>query len=264
MLMNLDENDLDKIGFYLLHNQETDQTYVGSGILYERYKYHKNSLDKNKHGNYKLQIAFNKNPNFDFIGLPVNENNFTNEQNRELALILEQNTINENINNKLLLNISKNVEFPRLGIKDSEETILKKKEARDNYINSLSEEEKNKYSIKMRDKMKNNTHAAGHIKTEEEIQKWRESRKGYFHSEETRQKISDNNKGLRKGIKLSEDRRKQQQDILSTVREKQKKKVKINDVIYESLNDAARNMCINVTTVFERINNSNFKDWNYL
>lgn len=88
----------DQIGTYLLHNSDTGHTYVGSGVLIKRYSDHQSLLKNNTHYNPKLQNAYNKHPNFDFIAVPTT--------NREEARDLEQAIINEYHGNPLLLNIS--------------------------------------------------------------------------------------------------------------------------------------------------------------
>lgn len=108
-----------KIGFYIIHNTKTDELYVGSGVLKKRLGSHRNALVKNKHENYKLQEAYNRDPNFDFIGVPIDEG--TPIEQRELALAFEQSTIDELKGNPLLLNIAMNVVKPMTGLKHSEE-----------------------------------------------------------------------------------------------------------------------------------------------
>ena len=88
------------IGTYLLHNRDTNETYVGSGVLVDRKNSHFCRLETNTHPNKKLQAAYNQNPNFDFVGVNV--------EDREQARDFEQVLLDENWGNPFLLNISNN------------------------------------------------------------------------------------------------------------------------------------------------------------
>lgn len=101
------------IGTYLLHNKETGHAYVGSGILRKRHNDHFWLLKNNEHYNPKLQNAFNKNPNFDFIPIVTDD--------REIARDLEQSIINEYHSNPLLLNISIDARYCNNGLPMSDE-----------------------------------------------------------------------------------------------------------------------------------------------
>jgi hypothetical protein len=88
-----------EIGCYLLHNPNTDEFYVGSGIMDDRRVNHIKLLKKNSHYNSKLQEAYNKDPNFEFI--------CSETETREEAFLLEQSIIDDFSDSSLLLNISK-------------------------------------------------------------------------------------------------------------------------------------------------------------
>lgn len=115
---NLSVDDAKKIGVYMIHNQELGVGYIGSGILGSRFKTHEYLLRKGDHWNYKLQRAFNENPNFSFVAIPIEVG--TEEQNREVALELEQSEINDYWG-PCLLNIAKDVEKPMTGYKHTQE-----------------------------------------------------------------------------------------------------------------------------------------------
>ena len=118
-----------EVGIYILVDPNTDETYIGSGILDSRRKTHLYHLENNTHPNYKLQRAFNKNPNFEFIGVPVSENQMTQEQNRDIAYDLEQSVLDDFNDSVLLLNISKDakVSFKKLTHSDQVKQVLKEK-----------------------------------------------------------------------------------------------------------------------------------------
>lgn len=96
MQSNLDRTDNQKIGCYLIHNPETGEAYVGSGQLGKRFSAHISALEKHKHSNRPLQRAYNRNPNFEFIGLET--------RNREEAYELEQAVISEYFGHPKFLN----------------------------------------------------------------------------------------------------------------------------------------------------------------
>lgn len=129
MKSNLCPEDKDKAGAYLIHNPETREGYIGSGILNERHYEHTRRLEKGQHKNYKLQMAYNRNPNFEFTGIPVEEHT-TLEENRLEALRLEQSLIDEQADNPLLLNIAMNVEKPTLGVKQDPEVVRRRADLR--------------------------------------------------------------------------------------------------------------------------------------
>lgn len=127
MKCNLTIEDRGKVGIYMIVNFSTNEVYFGSGNLWSRYKTHLYFLKKKKHENFKLQRAYNRNTDFEFIGIAIQED--TLEESRELAYQLEQIDIDENINHPGLLNIALSVEANHLGLKHTPETIAKCKEA---------------------------------------------------------------------------------------------------------------------------------------
>jgi group I intron endonuclease len=129
------------LGFYVIHNPITDKIYVGSGNLEKRRKTHEYKLNRNEHWNYKFQKAYNQDPNFQFVGVPVEGD--TLEEKRKAALALEQITINELKGNPCLLNICMDVEKPMTGYKHSEESIEKNRQAALNLWKDPNFREKN-------------------------------------------------------------------------------------------------------------------------
>ena len=95
---------IESIGIYMLHNQETGEAYIGSGIINDRRNLHFRDLKNDKHINKKLQTSYNKNPNFEFVSCEL--------ENREEAFDLEQELIDTFKQSKLLLNISHNARVP--------------------------------------------------------------------------------------------------------------------------------------------------------
>lgn len=115
------------IGVYKLHNPVTGKFYIGSGILEARKKYHFNALGIGNHSNYKLQQAYNENPNFEFISTAIDKL-ATERDNRNFALNIEQKLIDESINNKNCLNIAMDVGACFIGRKHTNQTIQKLRE----------------------------------------------------------------------------------------------------------------------------------------
>lgn len=136
MESNLSNEDRGKVGIYLLVNDDTCETYAGSGILTERFLDHKRNLENGSHVNYKLQRAYSHNNNFRFIGVPVQEEELSLEENRQLALLLEQTIIDEYIDNPLFLNISRDAAAPMSGRKQTPEHIAKRVEKTSGQIRS--------------------------------------------------------------------------------------------------------------------------------
>jgi group I intron endonuclease len=254
------------VGFYVLHNRNTDETYVGSGILSERKYNHETTLREGTHHNYKLQMAYNRDPNFEFVGIPVDEPGNTAKENRDLALELEQSLIDEHADNLLLLNIVKDVERPRFGVKDTPETIERKREGVKKHWANLPQDVREEKKERYRQLMTGNTHGVGYEKKPDEIERWRESRAGYQHSEETKAKIGAANKISLTGRTLPpEHRDKVVVSILQANAEKMRR-VSVNGIIYDSLNDAARSFGINPGTAYYRINATTdaYKEWFYI
>lgn len=224
------------LGAYIIQNNETLETYVGSGILSERKKNHFSDLRNNKHCNKKLQEAFNKSSNFDFIGVETDT--------REEAYQLEQILINDQIDNPLLLNIVLDVNkgVPR-GWKHSEET---KELLRQQKLGTkASEETKQKLSIAKL----GNTNSLGFKHTPETIAKRSASMIGHIVTEETREKMRQ----AQLGREPAEGTKKY---IEST-----KKPIVANGIEYNSVSDAVRDTGLTTNAVHHRLKSANFKDW---
>jgi hypothetical protein len=140
MKSSLSGEDKKAVGFYTLSNSETDETYAGSGILGKRESFHFRMLQAGKEGrmntkgkpivhpNYRLQKAFNRNQNFDFNGVVVGPDDPDN-QNRFVALQIEQSIIDEHFGKKKFLNLASDVLACFSGRKHSEETNEKNRQA---------------------------------------------------------------------------------------------------------------------------------------
>lgn len=256
--MGQQENPENKIGVYLLHNQETDQGYVGSSKdIHERGKEHFQMLKAGKHPNRRLQAAYAANPNFDFVGLVLGD--------REVAFDYEQEVIDELRGSPLLLNIAKDARYCQFegflhtdeskakigaaskgnqyarGVKHTAETKAKVSAALTG--RPVSEQTRRKIGIA-------NT---GKYHTVEAKEKNRQAHLGKTHGEETRQKMSI----AHSGKQISEE----QKTKLREAKSSEFKSISADGVVYPSINEAARQLGLNAGTVYYRVNSPNFPAW---
>lgn len=167
-----------KSGIYFIQNLITENVYVGSSVdVYRRMKAHKIQLQNNRHGNIKLQRAFNKHgeENFQF---------FCIEKVTDLESLIsrEQYWIDYMKSCKEGYNCRPKAESNR-GRIVSEET--RKKLSKVNKGKAISEETRKKIS----------KFHKGRIHSIVQNKKISEAKKGHKVSEETRKKISDKLKG---------------------------------------------------------------------
>ncbi len=184
------------IGTYIFHNPETEEVYVGSGIISKRYGTHVRNLTRGTHPNHKFQEAYNRNPNFEFTAVAAHD---TAE-----ARDIEQGIITENWGNPLLLNISSTVltgnEQRNQEIKQKISTVLKEK-----YRNGEIKPSQAFFNPEVQAKAAasriGNKHALGSTHSEEWKQNASNRMKNnknllnHVHSEETRSKMSESHKG---------------------------------------------------------------------
>ena len=214
-----------EVGVYILHNKNTDETYAGSGVLEDRKASHFYYLKAGKEGrrgqtgklirhpNRKLQAAYNRDPNFDFVAIPT--------ETREEATQAEQSLIDEFRGNPLFLNLSSDA---RNGVYEHTEEMRKARSERmkgNTYClgNKLTSEHKQKIGKSLEGKIKtpetceklsrsltgrkhseehirNNSLAqTGKIASPEARAKMSASQTGRTHSEETKEKIRQSNFG---------------------------------------------------------------------
>jgi group I intron endonuclease len=119
MKNNLIKEDAEKIGVYIIHNPHTGHAYIGSGLLQKRCSRHTFELEHGCHTNSRLQRAYNKDPRFEFIGLPV-EDHSTKEENKLLSLQIEQSMLDDHFGDKRLLNIQPHVTSPTGAVRTDE------------------------------------------------------------------------------------------------------------------------------------------------
>lgn len=268
--------EVGEIGVYTLFNPETYELYVGSGVLPVRYKGHYYQLRKNIHKNYKLQNAWNRNPNFIFDSVRCD--------NREEAFDFEQLLIDENWGKRGFLNLEKNargggsqhtpetiekIRKANLGLKRSEEAKRNMSEAQKGKV--LSDEHKQKLSMA----------STGKIFSEETKQKQRD----WIRTPEQREKARLSNLGLKRTAETIENIRRTQigKIVSATAREsyrigqtgrihseetkiKRRKFISLDGVIYCGICEAANILGLHYNSVTDRIksNNPKWSNWFYI
>ena len=280
---NLTDSDKSKVGIYLLRNKDTNEVYIGSGKLNNRLKSHQRELQNNTHCNYKLQRSFNKHPNIEFIGSPIDVDGLTIEENRMLALSLEQIFIDKLKDNEKLLNIALNVETPTLGLLHTEESkkkISKKSiemwntmsvdkinnrnekisKAQKEHWSSLSEEEKN-----------NRTEIIRHASLGRQLSEQHKKKVGdFFRGKELttkhKEKISDALKNKPKdpiAVQNAVNARKEKGSYKANNSQKLacSHPVNIDGEMYPSVSEAAKAKGMSHQTALNRIKSENFPGW---
>lgn len=280
---NLSDSDKSKVGIYLLRNKDTNEVYIGSGKLNNRFKSHKRELENNTHCNYKLQRSFNKHPDIEFIGSPIDVDGLTIEENRMLALSLEQIFIDKLKDNEKLLNIALNVETPTLGLLHTEESkkkISKKSiemwntmsvdkinnrnekisKAQKEHWSSLSEEEKN-----------NRTEIIRHASLGRQLSEQHKKKVGdFFRGKELttkhKEKISDALKNKPKdpiAVQNAVNARKEKGSYKANNSQKLacSHPVNIDGEMYPSVSEAAKAKGMSHQTALNRIKSENFPGW---
>lgn len=226
----------DTVCTYLAFNEETQQAYVGStNNKSDRIQTHKRTLKNGTHHNRKLQQAYNQNPNFDFHVVPM--------ETRQAAAEFEAAVLNEHWGHPQLLNIGRDVDAPFLGRTHTEEA-----------------------KAKMAAASKGNKHRVGSVNSPESIAKGIAARAGYQHSDETKARIGQANSEALMGRTLDEEHRAKVVVSLHESNTALSVKVMIDGVIYNSVNEAARQLGMNPGTVHCRINSANvkFATWSYV
>lgn len=297
--MNQDDGSkkLDKLGngVYMLHNYETGGYYLGSSCdLNRRLKDHTRELKAGKHKNYKLQAAYDNNPNFQAIPVPLND--------KQISVNVEDALIKENWGDPNLLNIAKDVQRFRLGSEVSQETKDKQSRAQkqlyaSGYVNPMQGQ---KHSQEIKDFLRKKAIE----QYQDPIQRKLASDRGVerMSDPEHRKKISSavkrtmNTPEVKAELTAAaivrwQDPVQRTQLVNSAIaraatpegklnssnggkaawnnpefREKMTRKVIIDGVVYSSLTEAALAFNVSIATVKNRAesNSEQFKNWHYL
>jgi|ERR1035437_1557518 group I intron endonuclease len=249
------------IGTYILQNPNTNELYVGSGILEKRKYDHFYELSKGIHTNKKLQEAYNKDPNFNFHGVIMHD--------RELAFTTEQMIMDTVKGNPLFLNIVKNAKYGNTtGHICTEETKAKISTANTGRI--VSEETRQKLSETHLGK----EYKKGYKQTSEHIQKVIDANKGKIISQETREKQRIGNLGKKRSPEAIENMRiakagtRPSDETIIKMKLAHanrdnifKKKVIINNVEYDSINEASNALNLSRATVRRKLNDDDIPEY---
>lgn len=280
---NLSDSDKSKVGIYLLRNKDTNEVYVGSGKLNNRLKSHKRELENNNHINYKLQRSFNKHPNIEFIASPIDVDGLSIEENRMLALSLEQVFIDKLNGNEKLLNIAMSVDKPTLGTKLTKERKLQISESSKRIWEHLPEDKVKQHSEKISKAQKEYWSSLSEEEKYSRTEIIRNASIGKELSDEHKRKVGD----FFRGRTLSEDHKdkisnalknkhKDPKAVLNAVNARMEKgsykanenqklacshPVIIDGEKFPSIKAAAKAKGISDTTVNNRIKDENFTGW---
>lgn len=152
-------------GVYFINDIDSGRLYVGSTEHESRrLSDHKRDLENNRHANPRLQSAHNKGHVLETTFMPLDEH----VNIRQVEQVFLDNLFPHDV----LLNISRDATAPMKGRKQSPEVVEN-----------------------TRQRMMGNTFTLGHKQTEGHKRNSVAGRAGYTHSEETKAKISESNKG---------------------------------------------------------------------
>lgn len=225
-----------QVGVYIIQNDETQETYVGSGVLSDRKKNHFCDLRNGTHCNKHLQAAYDRSPHFEFIGVPTDD--------REQAYAAEQSIINEHIGNPLLLNVVLDVnEGVPCGWNHSEET---KQLLREQKLGTKASDETKQ---KMSQSAMGNQNGLGYRHSDERKEKISQALIGRPVSEETREKMRQAQVG-----------RTPHENTLNRIISS-RQPIVANGIEYSSISEAAQAFGIQTGTVHNRLKSANFANW---
>jgi hypothetical protein len=263
MISYLKDEDKHKIGFYMVTNIFTNETYFGSGILGDCFYRHSAGYKNNNHRNKNLREAFIRTPNgWEFIATPVEEYNSPDE-NRLEARAFEQGDISEYWGNPLLMNISKNAYTCRLDYtqdqKDAVSARLKDQYATGTRVHwQLGKEVSSEVKEKLR--------IAG-VKFQQSltIEQKEENRlvliaasKKRFDNETEESKLKRSNTA--KNIPLSDN-------FINACKQlckEKSQKISIRGITYQSIKEAARLTGENYATIYRYLHRDNQPDYIFI
>lgn len=255
-------------GIYKIVNTLNGKTYVGSTKDFQkRWKRHFNDLEKQQHSSIKLQRSYNKHGKNVFVCEIIEEIPYEKDKilEREQYWI---DTLNSKENGYNIADASFGDCLTNHPLK--EEIIAKMKKTLRDKISAMSVEERKEKWGKPGDK----NGMYGRHRTEEEkrhlseINKGRTSVfKGKHHSEETKRKLSEMRKGKNIGEKNpfyakhhSEETKKRISEMTKGRIPPNRRKVKVDEQIFESVTECSKHFGVCQGTVLFRIKS---KHWNW-
>ena len=258
------------IGVYKISNLVSDRYYIGySKNINKRFCVHRSKLKNSCHDNIFLQRAYNLDGEDKFIYEIIHRCN-TEKEAKEIELqyltdlSIRDKLYNLNYNNSggdLLTNHPNKESIREKIIKSCAETMSKMN----------SEERKQKYAKNgERNGMYGKTHTEEARKIFSEVHKGNTYTKGKKASEETRQKFSKMRKNKNTGEENPFFGKHHTEETKQKIREKNKgnipptaKEIIIDDITYISIAEAGRQLSICGTTILWRLNSKNPKFNNY-
>jgi group I intron endonuclease len=276
------------IGIYTIKNVVNNKFYLGSSIdLDKRWARHKSDLDNKRHHSVKLQRAYNKYGNDNFIVEILEETNeeLLREKEQFYLDTLQPYKTGYNVGmtacggDNLTNNPTKQeiIDKIRTGIKyrfanESPEDKIKRCE---NITGSKNPNFGKRWSQKQRDVMSDRR--KGQKASEETKTKISKNSKELWASQEYRDKMSESRTGTGNSFfdkrhsietkqKISQVKKKQYETM--SLEEKQKliphmKPVMIDNVKYDSASTAAKNVGVCSTTVLNRIRSPKFPNYQF-
>lgn len=255
-------------GIYKIVNTLNGKTYVGSTKDFQkRWKEHFNDLEKQQHSSIKLQRSYNKHGKNVFVCEIIEEIPYEKDKilEREQYWI---DTLNSKENGYNIADASFGDILTNHPLR--EEIINKIKKTLRDKISAMSEEERKEKWGKPGDK----NGMYGRHRTEEEkrhlskINKGRTSVfKGKHHSEETKRKLSEMRKGQNTDEKNpfydkqhSEETKKRLSEMNKGRIPPNRRKVKVDEQIFESVTECSKHFGVCQGTVLFRIKS---KHWNW-
>jgi group I intron endonuclease len=257
------------IGVYKISNILSGRYYIGySTNIERRFSVHRSKLKQNCHDNIFLQRAYNLDgqDNFKYDIIHICD---TEEQAKDIELqyltdlSIRDMLYNLNYNNSggdLLTNHPEKEAIREKIIKSCKETLSK----------MTPEERTQKYGkFGERNGMYGKTHTDEVKKNNSILKKGNTNFKGHKHTEETKQKLSENAK-LKIGEKNSFFGKHHSEETKQKIREKNignippsAIKISVDNIIYTSISEAARQLNISLPTVLWRLKSKNPKFDNY-
>jgi len=275
MKTNLTHEDKDCVGFYTLHNPETDETYAGSGILKVRNGTHFRQLEGGRlgrigskgkairHPNYKLQQAYNRNPNFEFTGIAVGHKD--DKDSRLAALAAEQSLLDEFFGQELFLNLAPDATVGFLGQKHSEASNEKNRQATQARMTDpefrkrlLEAQNEGRANMSEEDKAKQIAIATEGIRRSYENPD-RKRLLGQTRSDE----FKERNGAMAKKLWEDPEYRRNQLEVRANTIQPHSKSVSADGVIYPSLSECARAFGFTKGAILYRVSSNSFPNWFY-
>lgn len=254
------DEDSDSPGVYFLVNPITTEVYIGSsGKVLERKSQHESLLKNNRHPNKRLQRSYNQNGSMVFVALTL--------PNRDTALDHEQALLDGSLGEMGVLNISRNARYCRVdGLKHTEETKAKIGAASRGNTYALgtkhSAETRAKVSaaltgrpVSEETRRKMSATHTGKTMPRDGVEKMRQSKIGAKQSPET---IERRAAALRGRVRTTD-----QIQMYRNAKALVARKVSIDGVVYDSINEAGRILGLNPGTIHNRVNSDNFPTWFY-